>query len=198
MRHSRESTKKGTNPPQSIPKETTKQFSEAIVKVILDKVITLALYEAYSTEISNNLGDFCFNHIKKEITSLFELNFINYTKNNNINISNNNDDIIFTEPDILWETEPPPDNTWVEMFEPKSESMDRYESSNINYLEIKKDNELEEKEKENANNNNIINNKNKNKKNSILKNNKNKKKIELNILNDNNIINEVEEKSGIS
>ena len=73
--------------------------------------------------------------------------------------------------------------------------MDRYESSKICYHEIKKENELQEKEKENKNNN-IINNKNK--KISAAKNNKNKNRLELNNLNNNNIINEVEEKSGMS
>ena len=192
MRHSRENTKKGTNQPEEIIKETSCQSSEAVVKVILDKVITLALYEAYSKEISNNLGDFCFEHIKKEMTSLFELNFINYTKNNNNkNINDNKDDMILEKPDILWEGEPPPENTWVELLEPESESMDRYESSKINYQEIKRDNQLQEKEN---NSNNKVNNKSK--KGSILK---NKNKLELNALNsNNNIINEVEEKSGVS
>ena len=86
MRHSRENTKKEENHSQDISTEKMYQSSEAIVKVILDKVITLALYEAYSTEISQNLGDFCFDHIKKEMTSLFELNFINYTKKIKIKI----------------------------------------------------------------------------------------------------------------
>ena len=187
MRHSRENTKKEENNTQDISTEKMYQSSEAIVKVILDKVITLALYEAYSTEISQNLGDFCFDHIKKEMTSLFELNFINYTKKNKDKNSK--------EDDILWEIQPPPENTWVEIFEPESESMDRYESSKICYHEIKKENELQEKEKENKNNN-IINNKNK--KISAAKNNKNKNRLELNNLNNNNIINEVEEKSGMS
>ena len=86
------------------------------------------------------------------MTSLLELNFINYTKKNKDKNSK--------EDDILWEIQPPPENTWVEIFEPESESMDRYESSKICYHEIKKENELQEKEKENKNNN-IINNKNK-------------------------------------
>ena len=55
------------------------QSSESIIKFILDKIITIALYEAYSKEIDKNLGEFCYDNMKKEITSFFELNFINYT-----------------------------------------------------------------------------------------------------------------------
>ena len=142
------------------------QSSESIIKFILDKIITIALYEAYSKEIDKNLGEFCYDNMKKEITSFFELNFINYTTKDK-------------KPELLWEQEPPNKNTWIEIFEPESEPMDRYESSNINYLEIKRENDEQINEKENINKNKIIN--------------KNSKKNELN-----NIISEVEEKSSLS
>ena len=177
------------------------QSTETIIKSILDKMITIAFYEGFSKETDKDLGEFCYNHMKKEITSFFELNFINYTKSNNDNSE-----------ELLWEMVPQIENTWEEIFEPESEPIDRYESAQIIYQEIKRemnnDNNNQKQEKQNLNLNlktyNLktksslriknkfgdVNNKNINQNQQ----NKNNKILDLN----NNIISEVEEKSSLS
>ena len=173
------------------------QSTETIVKSILDKITILAFYEGFSKETDKDLGEFCYNHMKKEITSFFELNFINYTNSNNNNSG-----------ELLWEMTPQIENTWEEIFEPESEPIDRYESAQIKYQQVKRetnniDNQKQEKEKMNVNNLNkkssfkiknklTDNNKNMNINQNLQ--NKNRKISDLN----NNIISEVEEKSSMS
>lgn len=173
------------------------QSTETIVKSILDKITILAFYEGFSKETDKDLGEFCYNHMKKEITSFFELNFINYTNSNNNNSG-----------ELLWEMTPQKENTWEEIFEPESEPIDRYESAQIKYQQVKRetnnnDNQKQEKEKMNVNNlskksslkiKNKLSDNNKNMNINQNQQNKNKKISDLN----NNIISEVEEKSSMS
>ena len=169
---------------------TNYQSSEGVIKLLLDKIITLAIYTSQSKEIDEQMGIFCFNNFKKQMTSLFETNYINYTN-----------DITDDEEKLLWESTPPPENTWIEIMEPGTQDMDRYESSNINYVEIKKEQQQEITTptttiSNNKNEKNILNlgvNKNKNIKKGVT----NKKDSEPLSWN-NNIIDEVEEKSSLS
>ena len=201
MKASRNNTRRGTNKSSTKISQTHSynsnyQSSETIIKSILDKIITFAFYEGFSKETDKNLGEFCYNHIKKEITSFFELNFINFT-----NSSDNN------STELLWEMEPQIENTWEEILEPESEPIDRYESAQITYQEIKKEinnNQKKEKEKENFNLNKKSSFSNKNK-NSIKSpdNNKNINKNQQNKIQkisdlNYNIIGEVDEKSSMS
>ena len=165
--------------------QTNYQTSEGVIKFILDKIITSAIRFSQSKEIDEKIGIFCFDNFKKQITSLFETNFINYT-----------DDLPHNEPKLLWENVPPPENTWIEILEPGSQEMDRYESSNIEFVEIKKDQQIDSVVPSTA----ISINSNEKKNFAGLNTNKykGKKGSEPLSLNNNNIINEVEEKSSIS
>ena len=180
MKRSRESTRKNTQRLSQTPKYISNyQSSETIIKSILDKIFILAFHEAYSKETEKNLSKYCYEYLKKEMTSFFELNFINYTNSNENNKNNPNE--------LLWEMESPIENTWEELLEPESEPIDRYESAQILYQEIKRD--------INENNNQIIQEEtktNKNAKRNIKK--KKSQKAEYN----KNIIKEVEEKSSMS
>ena len=180
MKRSRESTRKNTQRLSQTPKYISNyQSSETIIKSILDKIFILAFHEAYSKETEKNLSNYCYEYLKKEMTSFFELNFINYTNSNENNKNNPNE--------LLWEMESPIENTWEELLEPESEPIDRYESAQILYQEIKND--------INENNNQIIQEEtktNKNAKKNIKK--KKSQKAEYN----KNIIKEVEEKSSMS
>ena len=181
MKRSRESTRKNTQRLSQTPKYISNyQSSETIIKSILDKIFILAFHEAYSKETEKNLSNYCYEYLKKEMTSFFELNFINYT-NSNENNKNNPDE-------LLWEMESPIENTWEELLEPESEPIDRYESAQILYQEIKRD-------INDNNNNQIIQEEtkiNKNANRNIKK--KKSQKAEYN----KNIIKEVEEKSSMS
>ena len=165
--------------------KTNYQSSEAIIKCFLDKIISSVVRSTQAKELDKQLGNFCFNIFQKQFTSLFETNFINYT-----------DDLSHNEPKLLWELTPPPENTWVEILEPGTQGMDRYESSNIAFVEIKKEQEQESplptitvssNSNEKMNLNKITN-----------KNKKGKKESEPLSWNNNNIIDEVEEKSSFS
>ena len=185
MKHSRENTRKPTK--RSIEKNiqpqeynSNYQSSETIAKSIFDKIFIFAFYEGYSKELERNMGNYCYEYMKKEITSFFELTFINYTKSNNEKEKSE---------ELLWEMEPPIENTWEEIFEPESEPIDRYESAQILYQEIKRDditNQIKEKGEKKILNNKLNENK---------KTNKNKKIKKSGL---NHIINEVEEKSSKS
>ena len=165
--------------------KTNYQSSEAIIKCFLDKIISSVVRSTQAKELDKQFGNFCFNIFQKQFTSLFETNFINYT-----------DDISHNEPKLLWELTPPPENTWVEILEPGTQDMDRYESLNIAFVEIKKEQEQESplpaitvssNSNEKMNLNKITN-----------KNKKGKKESEPLSWNNNNIIDEVEEKSSFS
>ena len=74
MRHSLEITRQGTKKSTKInhsqnqipPYESNYQAPEAIIKSLLDKIITISLYQAYSKEIAQNLGPYCFDKLKKK------------------------------------------------------------------------------------------------------------------------------------
>ena len=91
-------------------------------------MIASAVRSTQIKEVDDQMGIFCFNNLKVQMASLFESTFINYT-----------DDLVHDEPKLLWEQTPPPENTWVELPEPGNPELDRYESTNINFVEIKKD-----------------------------------------------------------
>ena len=163
--------------------KTNYQTSEAVIKLLLDKIIISAVHSSQSKKIDEELGNFCFNSFKNQITALFETNYINYT-----------DDLTNEEPKLLWNFIPPPYNTWVELNEPEPQEMDRYESSNIEYIEIKKDEDkgLDTDINSKSPNLNLKNNLN------SKKDAKGKSKSEPLSWNNNNIISEVEEKSSLS
>ena len=199
MKNGRENIKRGTNKlnsKKSNKNETEEddkknyqsnyQSSEGIIKFLLDKIITSAIRFSQSKEIDEKMGTFCFETFKNQMTSLFETNFLSYT-----------DDLTHDEPQLLWEFIPPPENTWVELLEPGTQEMDRYESSNIAFIEIKKEQQQQESTAPTAA---ISVNSNEKKNINKIRNITNSKKKESEPLswNNNNIINEVDEKSSLS
>ena len=186
MKNSKEKEQQNDN---SVENKTTSptcyESAEGIIKQILDKMIISVVRSIQMKEVDEQMGIFCFNNLKVQMTSLFETSFINYT-----------DDMTHEEPQLLWDFIPPPENTWVELPEPESQDMDRYESSNINYVEIKKDQDKELPSSTTTtgtkNEINIL------ERNNRKKTGTGKKESEPLYLNNNNIISEVEEKSSIS
>jgi len=124
-------TRKATNK-INIEKEQRKPFnyisnyqsSEAIVKSVLDKIINLSLQEANNNLINSKLNNFCYDFIQHQIEPLFEENYISYTK------SKNTPNILF------WKREKPPENEWVEIMEPESTNVDRFEGFRAHFKEI--------------------------------------------------------------
>ena len=165
---------------EEIIKKSLYQSAEGIIKQLIDKMIASAVRSTQIKEVDDQMGIFCFNNLKVQMTSLFESTFINYT-----------DDLFHDEPKLLWEQTPPPENTWVELPEPGNPELDRYESTNINFVEIKKDQD-KDMPTSTTTGSVISDNKNLNKKKGT------KKEAEPLYLNNNNVINEVEEKSSLS
>ena len=159
---------------------TNYQSSEAIVKMVLDKIINLSIRQSGINKINNNLKNYCFEYIQNQIEPLFEVNYINYTK------SKDNSNILF------WKNKKPKENDWIEIKEPDTPLNDRFEGvfTHLKELESKtkklKMNKIQEgaeteklilniKENDTSRNENEKNAKNKqNKKKSEVTENKNK------------------------
>ena len=62
-------------------------YGEEIVKELLDKIISLSITMQNTNRIYSNLGNICFNHVKKEVTYFLKQEFIVYER----------DDLIFPE-----------------------------------------------------------------------------------------------------
>ena len=100
------------------------QSSEAIVKTVLDKIIDLSLQMSYNNIIDNKLNNFCFDFIHNQLEPLFEENYMSYTKSKN------------TPNALFWKRKKPPENEWIEIIEPETVAMDRFEGFRAHFKEI--------------------------------------------------------------
>ena len=143
------------------------QTSEGIVKLILDKIINISIHQSNMNKINSQINDYCFEYIQAQIEPLFEENFINYTKLKN------------DQKTLFWKTKKPPENQWIEIFEPETVENDRFESCGVNIQEIKNKkeaiNEINEGIEHNENNE-------KDKENTTKKNQNKDKQVKINIL----------------
>ena len=91
--------------------------SEAIVRIIIEKLISLSVRESKNSEIEKRMGDHCFDYIKKQIRPILEEKFIFHSEQNNneLYFSNFLDD----------------KNTWIEIEEPGKIKEDRFMSTMI-------------------------------------------------------------------
>ena len=135
-------------------KDNTYQSAEAIIKKILDKIINLSVKQSFSNKINSELGNYCFNYMKDNITNMFELNYITHTKEsiNSKNINNDNNN----QSELLFKRKKPDNNTWIEILEPNNLGPDRCEGININYKELSYN-----EDEQNTSNKSIKNNQNK-------------------------------------
>ena len=147
------------------------QTSESIVKLILDKIINISLHQSNMNKINSQINDYCFEYIQAQIEPLFEENFINYTKLKN------------DQKTLFWKTKKPPENQWIEIFEPETIENDRFESCGVNIQEIKNKkeaiNEINEGIEHNENNE-------KDKENTTKKNQNKDKQVKINNKKENN------------
>ena len=105
------------------PYISTYQVSEGIIKIILDKIISLSIYQSNMNKINKQLNDYCFEYMQAQMEPLFEENFLNYTK------LKNDQNVLF------WKTIKPPENQWIEIFEPETVKNDRFESTSVKVQE---------------------------------------------------------------
>ena len=145
-------TRKATNKIdiEKVPKKSYNyisnyQSSEAIVKYVLDKIINLSIQESNNNIINNKLNNFCFDFIQNQIEPLFEENYMSYTKSKNI------------PNELFWKKRKPSENEWIEIIEPESVKVDRFEGFRAHFKEIIKlkkikINQIEEKVDKDKNN----------------------------------------------
>ena len=116
-------------------RENLYQSSEAIIKIIVDKIINLSIRKSYANKINSELSIYCFNYIKTQVNDMLEINYITHIqekKNSKLNIINYKNK---NKNDLFWKIKQPLNNTWVEIIEPQYFKIDRYEGSSINYKE---------------------------------------------------------------
>ena len=132
QRHkAKKSTKKETIRNQAEHKNTNisnyityYQTPEAIVKIILDKIINSSIRLSGINRINKQLKHYCFQYIQNQIEPLFEENYINYTLINNKNNK------------LFWKNKKQPKNEWIEIKEPETPKDDRFEGVFIHLKEI--------------------------------------------------------------
>ena len=165
--------------PKDIQENNLYQSTEAIIKIIIDKLIYLSIRKSYSNNINDNLGNFCFKYIQNNINNMLEPLYIPHTKkieNKESNMTNEDN-----KKELFWKVKQPEKNTWVEIIEPEYFEIDRYEASYIKFKDIdKKEEEEKNKEKEGVVKKNIENspkNKTHHRKSNFMKNNINAIKL---------------------
>ena len=122
------------------------QVSEGIVKIILDKIISISIHQSNMNKIDSQINDYCFDYIQTQIEPLFEENFINYTK------------LKEDQNTLFWKSKKQPENQWIEIFEPETIENDRFESCSVKVQEIPKKKENINEIKEGVENNENIDN----------------------------------------
>jgi hypothetical protein len=91
--------------------------SEAVARLIIEKLISLAVRQSKNDEIEKRMGDFCFDFIKEQIRPILAQKFIFHSEQNEneMYFSNYLDD----------------KNTWIEIEEPGKIKEDRFMSTMI-------------------------------------------------------------------
>ena len=112
--------------------------SEAVARLIIEKLISLAVRQSKNDEIEKRMGDFCFDFIKEQIRPILAQKFIFHSEQNEneMYFSNYLDD----------------KNTWVEIEEPGLIKEDRFMSTMIkltNPFSNKEEDNIEENKNEN-------------------------------------------------
>ena len=118
-------------------KDINYQSAESIVKIILDKIITLTIRKSYANKINLELGEYCFDFIKNNIYTMFEPYYIAHTKESKNKKINKNE--------LFLNIKQPVNNTWIEIIEPEFFQIDRYEGANIKFKEIERNENESEK-----------------------------------------------------
>ena len=94
------------------------------MKSIIDKIITLSVRESYNNKLDKMNKNYFSDYLFKQLNSLFAANYIYY----------------YEEPetkkrdDLFWNNNFNKENTWIEITEPNSSKIDRYENVFMTYV----------------------------------------------------------------
>ena len=102
------------------------QANEGLVKSIIDKLITISVRKSYSNHISRRLQNYYFEYLKNQVNTLFATNNIYYWDEPELEHSQKRDK--------FWKVDLEKNNTWVEVSEPNTTKIDRYENAFMNFV----------------------------------------------------------------
>ena len=102
------------------------QANEGLVKSIVDKLITISVRKSYSNYISRRLQNYYFEYLKNQVNTLFATNNIYYWDEPELEHSQKRDK--------FWKVDLEKNNTWVEVSEPNTTKIDRYENAFMNFV----------------------------------------------------------------
>ena len=100
------------------------QASESIAKALVDKIITISVRISHNNHLNKIYKDYYFECIQNQLDILFATNYLYY----------------YDEPEdeernkIFWNKNLEKKNTWVEITEPNSSKIDRYETIFMQYI----------------------------------------------------------------
>ena len=91
--------------------------SEAIIKILIDKIISLSIRKSKSNEIETRMGEYCFDFIKDQIRPILSQKYIFHSEQN--------------ENELYFSNYLNDKNTWIEIEEPNLGKEDRCMSTMI-------------------------------------------------------------------
>jgi len=100
------------------------QVSESIVKTIIDKIITLPVRESYNKSLNKVFDNYYCNYLLTQLNSLFATNYLFFYDEPETEMRQN----------IFWNKNFNKTNTWIEITEPNSSKIDRYENVFMTYI----------------------------------------------------------------
>ena len=103
------------------------QANESIAKSIVDKIITISVRQSHNKHLNRRYNNYYFEYMQAQLDSLFATNFLYY----------------YDEPEteernkIFWNKNLDKKNTWIEIIEPNSSKIDRYENIFMKFVDYK-------------------------------------------------------------
>ena len=101
------------------------QANESIAKSIVDKIITISVRQSHNKHLNRRYNNYYFEYMQAQLDSLFATNFLYY----------------YDEPEteernkIFWNKNLDKKNTWIEIIEPNSSKIDRYENIFMKFVD---------------------------------------------------------------
>ena len=101
------------------------QANEFIAKSIVDKIITISVRQSHNKHLNRRYNNYYFEYMQAQLDSLFATNFLYY----------------YDEPEteernkIFWNKNLDKKNTWIEIIEPNSSKIDRYENIFMKFVD---------------------------------------------------------------
>lgn len=135
----KKATMRSNDPPPSkpeTPNQSTKekpelihnnqyQANEFIAKSIVDKIITISVRQSHNKHLNKRYNNYYFEYMQAQLDTLFATNFLYY----------------YDEPEteernkIFWNKNLDKKNTWIEITEPNSSKIDRYENIFMKFVD---------------------------------------------------------------